>query len=713
MRREFRHFKHRSFFKRFFVSFLLGLLLPVVLLSTLFKSFFFHSYSDSVIEQNQVALERFATQFDANLQSCNAIAKQMANLSDFSPRTLTSNPIAYDRITKVINGYLVSQTFFSDIHFYSSCTPNTIYTASGTYNPRYYYRYGEMFTTVDDLTVSDKSACWALAYATDKDGQVRRIAQYIVPVPNTNGGFCLFTLSEDAFASINFANGALGEIYWNDLLLYPSEPLAQPANTSELRVSSPASRLTYIQFIPTDTMLTHVNQLDRLFTWCIAAVVILSGIIIYFLSVTNYKPIKRLSMMAEQALPMLPPNMNEMDSIGFAITQLKSEKEQQQLRDTQEKLLLQTLYGRYEDREAHLRDCSAAGLDFSGQLWRAALVALDDANVCLPDMEAMARSILGTDYDAYCLEIVPVGYWAILLGMEKDDTALLHSKLGALIESVSPFCAGNASIYVGGLARDITGINASMHEAMLQQCMVGNTRSGVNVYVKQSSGSPETPYPRLELEALSVALADGDAGRVQMYTDILLECATASTRLYSRQAICYDIINAYVRSFEELRPGVPLEDVRRPAGELCTADTIHMYFDIIMRLEKQMLELLQSVPADRAPEAEAELKANTIAQWIDSNPNIGELTASDVADHFGISISNLSHRFKAETHRTISEYLSIARIEYAKQLLEDSDLTITQIAARLKYSQLNNFTRFFKRIVGMPPSEYREKHARH
>ena len=306
-----------------------------------------------------------------------------------------------------------------------------------------------------------------------------------------------------------------------------------------------------------------------------------------------------------------------------------------------------------------------------------------------------------------------MGYWAILLGMEKDDTALLHSKLGALIESVSPFCAGNASIYVGGLARDITGINASMHEAMLQQCMVGNTRSGVNVYVKQSSGSPETPYPRLELEALSVALADGDAGRVQMYTDILLECATASTRLYSRQAICYDIINAYVRSFEELRPGVPLEDVRRPAGELCTADTIHMYFDIIMRLEKQMLELLQSVPADRAPEAEAELKANTIAQWIDSNPNIGELTASDVADHFGISISNLSHRFKAETHRTISEYLSIARIEYAKQLLEDSDLTITQIAARLKYSQLNNFTRFFKRIVGMPPSEYREKHARH
>lgn len=710
MRKAILYFKNSKFFKRFFISFLLGLLLPVVVLSTIFKSIFFQTYSDSVIEQNRVMIERFSTEFDANLQNCDAIAKQIANLPAFSRQALTRNPVAYERIIKVINGYLVSQKFFSDIHFYSPNAPDVIYTASGTYNPRYYYRYGDGTTTVDQLVVGRRAPSWNLARVMAEDGTMQTLAQYAVPVPNSNGGVCMFTLSKDAFSSIDLSNGACGEIHWGDVLIYPDEPLAPRGDTSEVAVHSAATNLTYRQLIPTDTLLMPVHQLNRGFTWCIVAVVLLSGVLIYYLSVSNYKPIERLTLMAEQALPVAPMNLTDMDSISFAITQLKSENEKQHVKDAQERLLLLTLYGRFEDKQAHMRDCRRAGIDFSEKIWRAALVVLDDANADLPDMEAMARSILGADYDIYCLEIVPIGSWVILLGMENDDMTLLTSKLGALLESFSPFCEGNASIYVGGAVRDCADISSSMHEAMMRQCLLGNARSGIHVYARQSQANPEAPYPRLELEALKAALSDGEASHVQMYTEILLECAANSTRYFSRQTICYDIINVYIHSFEEMMPDTPLDDVRRMINELSTADTIYSYFDIIKRLEEKMLDLLQAVPNSREPAPE--VKANAVTQWINSYPNIGELTVSDVANHFGISISNLSHRFKADTHRTISEYLSIARIEYAKRLLEDSDLTITQIASQLKYSQLNNFTRFFKRIVGMPPSEYREKYGK-
>ena len=85
-------------------------------------------------------------------------------------------------------------------------------------------------------------------------------------------------------------------------------------------------------------------------------------------------------------------------------------------------------------------------------------------------------------------------------------------------------------------------------------------------------------------------------------------------------------------------------------------------------------------------------------------PELGQVAAS-----VGLSEYHFQRLFTRWVGISPKRFLQYLTKEYAKQLLEDSDLTITQIAARLKYSQLNNFTRLFKRIVGMPPSEYREK----
>jgi len=57
---------------------------------------------------------------------------------------------------------------------------------------------------------------------------------------------------------------------------------------------------------------------------------------------------------------------------------------------------------------------------------------------------------------------------------------------------------------------------------------------------------------------------------------------------------------------------------------------------------------------------------------------------------------------------TFSEYVSQYRLKIAKQWLEETDMTIAEIAERLKYNNAQNFIRYFKNLEGITPGRYRK-----
>lgn len=64
---------------------------------------------------------------------------------------------------------------------------------------------------------------------------------------------------------------------------------------------------------------------------------------------------------------------------------------------------------------------------------------------------------------------------------------------------------------------------------------------------------------------------------------------------------------------------------------------------------------------------------------------------------------------KKEMGVTFSEYLSQYRLKIAKQWLEETDMTIAEIATRLRYNNAQNFIRYFKKLEGITPGRYRKK----
>ena len=80
----------------------------------------------------------------------------------------------------------------------------------------------------------------------------------------------------------------------------------------------------------------------------------------------------------------------------------------------------------------------------------------------------------------------------------------------------------------------------------------------------------------------------------------------------------------------------------------------------------------------------------------------------DIAKNLGISVRTAENAFKQSFGITIHRYQLIRKIEQAKFWLEYfSDMKILDISHNLGFFDEYHFSKQFKKIVGMSPTEYR------
>jgi AraC-like DNA-binding protein len=82
------------------------------------------------------------------------------------------------------------------------------------------------------------------------------------------------------------------------------------------------------------------------------------------------------------------------------------------------------------------------------------------------------------------------------------------------------------------------------------------------------------------------------------------------------------------------------------------------------------------------------------------------ISLQDVAEAVAVSRSHLEHMFKKHGARSVMSSLQELRIQKAKILLLESTLNVSEIAAECGYSSLHLFSRRFKKLVSICPSEY-------
>src|SRR5690606_24730771 len=74
-----------------------------------------------------------------------------------------------------------------------------------------------------------------------------------------------------------------------------------------------------------------------------------------------------------------------------------------------------------------------------------------------------------------------------------------------------------------------------------------------------------------------------------------------------------------------------------------------------------------------------------------------------VASQFGMSVRTLTRRFRAETGRTLGDWMADARVDRARELLEITDLPIDAVAERAGFATAAALRKHFRDRLGLAP----------
>lgn len=95
------------------------------------------------------------------------------------------------------------------------------------------------------------------------------------------------------------------------------------------------------------------------------------------------------------------------------------------------------------------------------------------------------------------------------------------------------------------------------------------------------------------------------------------------------------------------------------------------------------------------------IAADYIARNLEAALTLGSISAAA-----GVSPAHMERLCRRATGMSIIQYCRAKRIERARELLQEGLLTITAVAAATGFSSVHYFSRTFKSVVGMSPSEY-------
>ena len=156
-----------------------------------------------------------------------------------------------------------------------------------------------------------------------------------------------------------------------------------------------------------------------------------------------------------------------------------------------------------------------------------------------------------------------------------------------------------------------------------------------------------------------------------------------------------DFIELYLKLQEEL------DNKKRNYRAMIDMDIIRYFIHFMRENHTPAMEHTDSKATTRYK------NIYTVADYISENYR-ESLSLDQLADRFYISKYYLCRTFKEITGYGIKEYMNIYRIREAKRLLEETDMSVSQIAHTLGYESMTYFEKVFKNYMTLSPLKYRK-----
>jgi two-component system response regulator YesN len=161
----------------------------------------------------------------------------------------------------------------------------------------------------------------------------------------------------------------------------------------------------------------------------------------------------------------------------------------------------------------------------------------------------------------------------------------------------------------------------------------------------------------------------------------------------------------------ELIISVKKSDPRKDFGtDMEDDEFLHRFIDAshINDLKKILYDYLLAEMKENASKKESTHSGviTKAMRYIDQNYS-NNISLNDVAESINMSYFYFSRLFKESTGKSFSDYLTEYRIDKSIELMKDENLSIKQISYDIGYNDPNYFSKIFKKLKGITPTDYR------
>lgn len=747
-------------FQRFWVSYLLVLILPLFIVSLFMMWYNTQVLMEEARETSYLGVVQTNELIDREFSELKEVAIQIGSNQDVRRIMFEQDPVEWQYARwQVLNEMMAlntSEQFPEEILIYFHNTQEFL-SASSYYDVELFYQKYPM----DDRN-QESLIGWLTEGGQDysrvstQDG-LRNYLLYKSSIPmneNSNRGTVLMfvdwetilpmfsTPSEkmeqydyilDIEGNLLYASSEEGEAYLPRFAAAVQGQELQMEQEIDGRaylitsVTSDILPLQYVTVMAMSDVLSSVAMMRTNFILILLFCILFGVIGSFWLSRRNYQPIVQLLEYAESGT--LEDKRQAYEEFGKVIDQLDAlftqnrslmQSMEKQIPSMRYSFAANLLAGRYRSQESvasmeELLDIHFPSENFAVVITRvedySRFTQEDEKNLSLVNfaLQNVFREIM--ENDAVVLD-VPAHKEVSFILCFRGTVASLAERLDELLHQFYQFVAKvlniEVSIGVGEVTRGITSIMNSCEQAkwaLNQRFLYG--QGNVSVYHSDDLLKGNRYYYPIDQETQLInRMKQGNTREALRIAEAVFE-----ENMEKRQL---PVQIGYCMMFNML--GTVLKVLNDTGIEYNLSGLVTQMLDTMLRqgnmqnLRGQLLDAITNICHQIEINQESgniQLRLQ-ILQYLEENYMDSNLSLALLADSFHLSGPYLSRYFKDQTGMNFADYLCRLRIQKAKELLKE-EISIQEIAERVGYNSSNSFIRTFKRYESITPGTYREQ----
>ena len=476
--------------------------------------------------------------------------------------------------------------------------------------------------------------------------------------------------------------------------------------------------LYYVRFLPEDIAFQTIHRIET-YTFLLLFFVIVLGVCLILVAMKNsYAPIRTLADWLRSNQLTTSENKDELSIFKQVFDDVIEENASlsQKVSESRQVLidhfLTALIRGNFSTEETFLNACKNLGIDFNKKYFSVCSILLEKTpkeKESIADFDRILETIRQNLPDFLRVQVKDLLFAEKLLLVFCSDTSDSEAYYQAVNDIKTRLFLQNnllSTIGVGSFYDSFEHVGKSYLESVNaldyrmihgKNCLITPDMYNIN--------QPELSYPTGELESLHTALNARNADNALAVIQRLYHYSKSQhCTLHAAKYICYDTFSILKKMPAFVKIGyVNTLSQNLNITHLTDFETIDDFFTALMDIVQKIM-----VPEDNEENETKNSIGPELVNYISTHCFSYDFQITGMAEHFHISPQYMRRLFKKHTGISLSDYIMDLKLEKAKQLLRDTDMTLQNIVVEIGNTDVSGYIRLFKQKTGMTPGQYRK-----